>query len=38
MTSLRYSAGLCLMEGLCLQVQDVAFAYHQITVRDGKGW
>ncbi len=37
MTSLRYGAGLRLMECLRLRVKDVDFAYHGITVRNGKG-
>jgi integron integrase len=37
MTSLLYGAGLRLMECLRLRVKDVDFAYHQITVRNGKG-
>ncbi len=37
MTSLLYGAGLRLMECVRLRVKDVDFAYHQITVRDGKG-
>jgi integron integrase len=37
MASLLYGAGLRLMECLRLRVKDVDFAYHQITVRDGKG-
>jgi len=35
--TLLYGAGLRLSESLCLRVKDVDFAYHQITVRDGKG-
>ena len=34
---LMYGAGLRLMEALRLRVQDVDFAYSQITVRGGKG-
>ncbi len=37
MASLLYGAGLRLMECVRLRVQDVDFAYGQITVRDGKG-
>jgi integron integrase len=37
MASLLYGAGLRLMECMRLRVQDVDFAYRQITVRDGKG-
>jgi integron integrase len=37
MASLLYGAGLRLMECARLRVKDVDFAYHQITVRDGKG-
>ena len=37
MGSLLYGAGLRLMECVRLRVKDVDFAYHQITVRDGKG-
>jgi integron integrase len=37
MASLLYGAGLRLMECLRLRVKDLDFAYHQITVRDGKG-
>lgn len=32
-----YGSGLRLMESVRLRVQDVDFAQHQITVRDGKG-
>jgi integrase len=37
MASLLYGAGLRLMECVRLWVEDVDWAYHQITVRDGKG-
>ena len=37
MASLLYGAGLRLMECLRLRVKDLDFAYHQITVREGKG-
>jgi integron integrase len=37
MASLLYGAGLRLMECLRLRVKDLDFAYHQLTVRDGKG-
>jgi len=37
MTSRLYGAGLRRMECLRLRVKDVDFAYHQITVREGKG-
>jgi integron integrase len=37
MASLLYGAGLRQIECLMLRVKDVDFAYHQITVRDGKG-
>jgi integrase len=37
MTSLLYGVGLRLMECLRLRVKDVDFAYHCITVRNGKG-
>ena len=37
MASLLYGSGLRLMECLRLRVKDIDFAYHQITVRDGKG-
>ena len=37
MASLLYGAGLRLMECVRLRVEDVDFAYQQITVRDGKG-
>ncbi len=35
--SLLYGTGLRLMECLRLRGKDIDFAYHQITVRDGKG-
>ena len=35
--SLLYGSGLRLSECLRLRVQDLDFAYHQVTVRDGKG-
>lgn len=35
--SLLYGTGMRLMEAIRLRVQDVDFAYQQITVRDGKG-
>lgn len=35
--ALMYGAGLRLMESLRLRIQDVDFAYQQITVRSGKG-
>jgi integron integrase len=34
---LLYGSGLRLLECLRLRVKDLDFAYHQITVRDGKG-
>ncbi len=34
---LLYGSGLRLMESVRLRVQDVDFAQHQLTVRDGKG-
>ena len=34
---LLYGAGLRLLECLRLRVKDLDFAYHQITMRDGKG-
>jgi integron integrase len=37
MASLRYGAGLRLMACVRLRVKAVDFAYHQITVRHGKG-
>lgn len=37
MAMLLYGAGLRLMECLRLRVQDIDFAYKQITVRDAKG-
>jgi integron integrase len=37
MASLLYGAGLRLMECVRLRVKDLVFAYHQITVRHGKG-
>jgi integron integrase len=37
MARLLYGAGLRLMECVRLRVKDVDFAYHQITVRHGKG-
>ncbi len=37
MASLLYGAGLRLMECIRLRVKDLDFAYHQITVREGKG-
>jgi integron integrase len=37
MASLLYGAGLRLMECVRLRVKDLDFAYHQITVREGKG-
>lgn len=37
MASLLYGSGLRLMECVRLRVKDIDFAYHQITVRDGKG-
>ena len=37
MASLLYGAGLRLMECVRLRVHHLDFAYHQITVRDGKG-
>lgn len=37
MANLLYGAGLRLMECMRLRIKDMDFAYHQITVRDGKG-
>jgi site-specific recombinase XerD len=37
MASLLYGAGLRLMECVRLRVKDIDVAYHQVTVRDGKG-
>jgi len=37
MASLLYGAGMRLMDCIRLRVQDLDFAYRQITVRDGKG-
>ena len=37
MASLLYGSGLRLMECVRLRVKDVDFAYHPLTVRDGKG-
>jgi len=37
MGTLLYGAGLRLLECLRLRVKDLAFSYHQIVVRDGKG-
>jgi integron integrase len=37
MAQLLYGSGLRLMECARLRVKDLDFAYHQITVRDGKG-
>jgi integron integrase len=37
MASVLYGAGLRLMECVRLRVKDLDFAYHQITVREGKG-
>jgi integron integrase len=37
MAALMYGTGLRLMECLRLRVQDLDFARHEITVRDGKG-
>jgi integron integrase len=37
MASVLYGAGLRLMECVRLRVKDLDFAYHQLTVREGKG-
>jgi integron integrase len=37
MASLLYGAGLRVMECVRLRIKDLDFAYHQITVCDGKG-
>jgi integron integrase len=37
MANLMYGSGLRVMETLRLRVKDIDFAYHQVTVRDGKG-
>ena len=37
MASLLYGAGLRLMECVRLRVKDFDFAYHHMTVREGKG-
>ena len=37
MAALMYGTGMRLMECVRLRVQDIDFAYRQITVRDGKG-
>jgi integron integrase len=37
MAGVLYGAGLRLMECLRLRVKDLDFAYHQMTVREGKG-
>jgi integron integrase len=37
MASLLYGAGLLLMECVRLRVKDLDFAYHQITIHEGKG-
>lgn len=37
MAQLLYGSGLRLMECVRLRVKDLDFAYHQLTVRDGKG-
>ncbi len=38
MAGLLYGAGLRLMECVSLRVQDIDFDYHQIVVRNGKGF
>ena len=38
MAELLYGSGLRLMECLRLRVKDIDFGYHQIVVRDGKGF
>jgi integrase len=37
MAQILYGSGLRLMECVRLRVRDLDFAYHQLTVRDGKG-
>jgi integron integrase len=37
MAQLLYGSGLRLMECVRLRVKDLDFAYHQLTLRDGKG-
>ena len=37
MASLLYGAGLRMMECVRLRVKDLDFAYHQITIHEGKG-
>lgn len=37
MARVMYGSGMRLMECIRLRVQDIDFAYRQITVRDGKG-
>src|SRR5262249_17479882 len=37
MASLHYGSGLRLMECVRRRVKDLDFAYHQLTVREGKG-
>src|SRR5215213_9720294 len=37
MAQLLYGSGLRLMECVRLRIKDLDFAYHQLTVRDGKG-
>ena len=37
LSCLLYGTGMRLMEAIRLRVQDIDFAYQQITVRDGKG-